>query len=429
MTAMLPGQHAAADWDVDRGTPGPVTYGELMDAARVCGAQAQRAIASNAFADAEAARSVLASRARLLTGIAQHAESVIGDLVVQAWRDGAPSRRGVDGRDPRVRSALAWLDVLAAHAPTGQPDATDPGTRHPAAGVLLDRARVLVAAASDLLASHRDPHGELRPTGSPVLGGADPLGLLSASVRLAAMVGPVEPLALRARQAGLPRGVIDAALPLADPVTAASWDLAAAIGFPASAVAPLAAHYARPDTTSPAAEWATRLDRIAARLRAHEARGRISARTLHDLAALGLVTSHVLATSTRGAPGIPATAPMSEATQRWRVLVAHLDPLRSTEPADRVIRGDVERLLAIAHPAATANLVDRRRLLAAIHAGVPTLDACSQVADRLLTASTDAWIPAKPRRAYLPDLHRPGHAAQPAPPAPTGFPEMGPTLA
>ncbi|MDP1878442.1 MAG: hypothetical protein Q8M17_12900 [Actinomycetota bacterium] len=421
------------------GSPWPVTYGELMDAARRHGAHAQHAIAGTALGGPDAAGDVLAARARLLGQIAHHAQAILGDSLVRAWRDGAPPRRGTDDRDPRMRSALAWLDTLTAAA--GQPPASTPASTSPAtaesgralAAVDLQRACVLVAAASDLVATHRDPDGTLRPTGSPALGSADILGVLAAPARLAAMVGPVEPLALRCRQAGLPRTTIDDALPLGDPVTAACWDLAAAIGFPSSAVAPLASHNARPDTSSPAAEWATRLDRIATRLRAHGSRGRISARTLHDLATLGLVTSHVLATSTRHDPDPPTLrAPtetrVSEVTHRWQVLAAHLEPLRSAQPADRVIRGDVERLLAIAHPAATTNQVDRRCLLAAIHAGLPTLDACSAVADRLMTASTDAWVPAKPRRPYLPDLHRPGHAARPAPPAPTGFPRIGPTL-
>jgi hypothetical protein len=269
------------------------------------------------------------------------------------------------------------------------------------------------------------------------MGATDAVVLLSAPARLAAMAGAGAPLALRCRQAGLTRDVIDNALPLGDPITTASWDLAAALRFPDSAVAPVTAHAAGPDTSSPAAEWRSRLDRIATRLRAAQSHGRVSVRTLHDVATLGLVTSHVLSTSTRqdsdlapDAPTSPVVDPVGgPVTKQWRALTAHLAPLRSTEPADRVIREDVERLLAIAHPGSTTDLAESRHLLQTIRASLSTLDACSAVADRLLNTSADAWVPAKPRRPYLPDLHRPGHAARAAEPPPTGFPRMGPTIA
>jgi hypothetical protein len=410
-----------------------------MDGARLCAARAQRAIASTAFADADAARYVLTARARLLAAVAHHGEATVGLLAVQAWRDSAPAHRGVEERDRRVMYALAWLDTLhrrAAGFDEQAPVAT-PVAGRPAAGVHLDRARVLVAAASDLIATHRGPDGALLPTAVPAVGAADAISLLSAPARLAAMAGAVEPLALRCRQAGLARDVIDNALPLGDPITAASWDLAAALRFPDSAVAPVTVHAAGPDTSSPAAEWRSRLDRIATRLRAAQSRGRVSVRTLHDVATLGLVTSHVLATSPRSnrdpapdTPASPALDPaLGPATQQWRALTAHLAPLRSTEPADRVIREDVDRILAIAHPGSTTDPAESRQLLQTIRASLPTLDACSAVADRLLATSADAWVPAKPRRPYLPDLHRPGHAARAAEPPPTGFPRMGPTIA
>jgi hypothetical protein len=401
-----------------------------MDGARMCIARAQRAIARTAFPDADAARYVLVSRARLLAEVAHHGDVTLGVGVVQAWRDSAPAFRGVEERDRRVRYALAWLDTLTPPA-AGLDDQRRPptaGSGRPVAGVHLDRARVLVAAASDLIATHRDPDGFLRPTASPGVGTSDAIGLLSAPARLTAMAAPVEPLALRCWQAGLPQATIDAALPLGETITVASWDLAAALRFPDSAVAPVTAHAAGVDTSSPAVEWGSRLDRVATRLWAAEARGRISVRTLHDLATLGLVTSHVLTTSTRDEPDPTAPLVLGPVTEQWRALTAYLAPLRSTQPADRVIRADVDRLLAIAHPVSSTDPLARHRLVNAMRAGLPTMDACAVVADRLMAASTDVWIPAKPRRPYLPDLHRPGHAAHPAPRAPSGFPRMGPTL-
>ena len=420
----------------------PVTHGELVDAARLCAARAQRTLARTAFADAEAARYVLAARARLLTAIAHHGEVTLGAGVVQAWRDSAPAPRGVEERDPRVRAALAWLDTLTGSTGPDSDQPPVPASGRPVAGVHLDRARALVAAASDLIATHRDPNSVLRPTASPNLGVVDAVSLLAAPARLAALAAPVEPLALRCRQAGMPAAAIDAALPLGDPITVASWDLAAALRFPTSAVAPITVHAAGVDTSSPATEWGSRLNRIASRLRAREAHGRISVRTLHDLATLGLVTSHILTTHTHLSTGeTPPPAGLGRVTEQWRALAGHLAPLRSTQPADRVIHADVDRLLTIAHPGTathrgaatspgmTIDPVARAGLVAAMRVGLPTLDACAAVADRLLAASTDAWIPATARRPYLPDLHRPGRAARPAPPAPTGFPRMGPTLA
>lgn len=434
MTTPSPPSAPATD-DVP-GSSVPVTYGELMDGAQLCAARAQRAIARNAFPDADAARYVLNARARLLAAVAHHGEVTVGPLVVQAWRDSAPAHRGIEQRDRRVLGALAWLDTLptAAIGFDHQTPVVAPESGRPPAGVHLDRARALVAAASDLIATHRGPDGALLPTAVPAMGAADTVSLLSAPARLAAMAGAGEPLALRCRQAGLTRDVIDNALPLGDPITAASWNLAAALRFPDSAVAPVTAHAAGPDTSSPAAEWRSRLDRIATRLRAAQSHGRVSVRTLHDVATLGLVTSHVLATSNSlrapDTPASPALGPVGgPVTEQWRALTAHLAPLRSTEPADRVIREDVDRLLAIAHPGSTTDPAQSRQLLQTIRASVPTLDACSTVADRLLATSADAWVPAKPRRPYLPDLHRPGHAARAAEPPPTGFPRMGPTIA
>ena len=116
-------------------SPVPVTYGELMDGARLCAARAQRAIARTPFADAEAARYVLTARSRLLTAVAHHAEVALGTGVVQAWRESAPASRGVEERDRRVRYALAWIDSLASSSATlddrDGPRRRSPGGRSP----------------------------------------------------------------------------------------------------------------------------------------------------------------------------------------------------------------------------------------------------------------------------------------------------------
>ena len=104
-------------------------------------------------------------------------------------------------------------------------------------------------------------------------------------------------------------------------------------------------------------------------------------------------------------------------------------PLRSVQPHDRVLRHDVQRMLHLARPVTTAaHPNEQRALLDAVAASVPAMNACSALAERALARSSDVWIPAAPRRPYLPDLHQAGHAARPAPPAPTEFPRMGHTL-
>ena len=70
---------------------------------------------------------------------------------------------------------------------------------------------------------------------------------------------------------------------------------------------------------------------------------------------------------------------------------------------------------------------DKERLLDAVAASVPSMDACAAIADRLLAGSTDAWIPARPRPAYLPDRHLPGQAASRAPPLAASWPRTGPS--
>ena len=152
--------------------------------------------------------------------------------------------------------------------------------------------------------------------------------------------------------------------------------------------------------------------RVHARLHRHTHGGHVSVRTLHDIARLGLATSHVLATSGQRDP-----ATQSAVTDHWRSVLDHLDPLRSVQPHDRVLRHDVERMLHLARPATTAaHPNEQRALLDAVAASVPAMNACSALAERALARSTDVWIPAAPRRPYLPDLHRPGHAARRAPP-------------
>ncbi len=257
--------------------------------------------------------------------------------------------------------------------------------------------------ATDLIATHHELNGALR-LGSPLSLAVGDLGsLLTSTTRLVAVVAPTEPLALRCREAGMTRSALDAHLPVGDRLLDDTWALARTLRFADSAVVELTV--ARPgiDADTPAEEWAQRMTRVHARLHRRVIGGRVSVRTLLDVARLGLVTSHVLDTS--GRRDHPAQAAI---TDQWRAVLADLDPLHSIEPLDRVLRHDVERMLHIARPSTGATFPTQwGALLATIEAMVPTMNACSDLAHQSRCHSTDAWVPAAPRRAYLRDVHAP----------------------
>jgi hypothetical protein len=390
----------------------PVTYGDLMDHARRSAHRGMNALAHAPLADSPAAAATLAARARLLAGLGQHATALIGAPRLEAWRAGTPHRHSPDHGSATVRAVLAWITALeSSHTSTPPLTSTLAGS---AAGHWA-RAAALVERASDLVATHHTPTGVTRP-GTPVaLAHGDVGPLLASTTRLVAVIAPTEPLALRCRQAGMTRTDLDRQLPVGDRLLDDTWGLARTLRFTHSAVADLTV--ARPgiDADTPADEWAQRMTRVHARLHRHVNHGRVSVRTLHDLARLGLVTSHVLATSGRRNPT------QAKVTDQWRAVLADLDPLHSIEPHDRVLRHDVDRLLHLARPASTSGL-DQDGLLDAIAASAPTMDACSALAAQALARSTDVWIPAAPRRSYLPDVHAPGHAARRAPPSTAPWP-------
>lgn len=413
-------------------TPGftdKVTYGELMDAARRAAHQGMNALARDRLPGAATAQATLTARARLLAGLGAHATALIGPVRVQAWRASAPHRHTSDARTPAVVAALAWIDALEARAGTldTNPDQTHAAGPTTGAGTSAlthwRQAAALVARASDLVATHRDPTGALRQGAPAELAQAGLGPLLATTTRLVTVVAGTEPLALRCREAGMPRAMLDAHLPVGDRLLDDTWALARTLRFADTAIADLT--LARPpiDATGPADEWTQRMTRVHARLHRHVTSGHVSVRTLHDIARLALVTSHVLDTS-----GRHDHAAQASVTDQWRTVLMHLDPLRGVTRPDRVLRHDVDRMLHLARPATTAaNPAQQQALLHAITASVPVVNACSALAERALARSTDTWTPAPPRRGYLPDLHQPGQAATRAPPLEAPWPRTGPT--
>lgn len=395
----------------------PAEYGELMAVAHEHAVRAGAEVQHAAFTDSREASEVLVARGRLLGAVAHHVEVVLGPVRVATWRAIRPVQSGADVPDAAGRipqAVVSWISALRTAADVSheaEPDGS--GDRDVNAAVVeLRAARDMVRAASDLIATHRGLDGALRPGAPFPLAAADLGGLLARAIDVACVIASNEPWALRAREAGVPRRELDRALPLDSPLRVHTQAVSQLLGDPVSTID--AVTVARPaiDTADPAIEWRLRTDRIRARMEQHAADGRVSARTLHDVASLTLVVHHVLTTSHRTDIARADMDPLAAAR-----LVTHLAPLRSAEPADPTIRADVQRLLDIAHPrrATTMDTGDRIRMLRAIEASVPTLAAAQATATRLATALTDAWIPARRLPGYLRSPHPPGRAVQPAP--------------
>lgn len=402
------------------------TYGELMDRARWHTIGALALLGRARFASPDDSRDAVRSRADLLTGLAAHARAVIGPAHLAALREHPVTRRTPDAVDPRVRHLLAWIDALSepsrrspstAHH-THDEDVRDTRVRGPVAAAYL-AATLAVATATDLVATHHDgTTGAARPWTPPQLAGPGYGPLVVEAARVAALAAAIEPLALRCREAGLTRSEVDLHLPLADQLVDATWSVAAEWRFPEPGIRDLTV--ARPPirTGDPAAEWTDRIHHVRNRMQAHQDTGHAGVRTLQDIARLGTVVSHILATSRPDAP-----AGQSAITATWRSITEYLAPLRSTEPADRTIRAHVERMLELARPAHTQDTPRARdRLLRAITDTTPVLDQCAAIADRLAAASTDLWIPATSTRPYLRSIRTGGLAARRPTEAPRAWP-------
>lgn len=401
----------------------PAEYGQLMAAAHQHATRARLTTQRAAFSGTHDASKVLEARRELLASFAHHVEVVLGPVQVATWAAIRPTEPP-PGRDGVPAAVASWIRALhdATANDTGAGmradgrGAIDMHRRRdvdPPAAAELRAAREMVRAAGDLIATHRGRDGGLRPGAAFPLAAPDVGGLLARAIGVASVVASNEPWAVRTHQAGVPRTIVDRALPLGSRLLEQTRELAGLLGDPESTID--AVTVARPaiDTSDPAVEWRLRTDRIRGCIEQHALDGRVSARTLHDIASLTLVVHHVLATS--GQPAL-ASADVAGAAQ----LAVHLAPLRSAEPADPVIRADIQRLLDLAHPSSTDCHADGRgRLLRAIGDSVPTITSSQQTATRLASATTDAWIPARRMPRYLRSPHPPGRAVQPAPTYPS----------
>lgn len=252
-------------------------------------------------------------------------------------------------------------------------------------------------AATDLALTHYDGPGRLRPDASPPLAHSNWGALTADCLRLVALAAAIEPLAQRCRQAGLTRTEVDHYVPLHDSLVDQTWTLAASWQFPDSGARDLTVAHPALRTGDPAAEWTDRMTGIHQQMREHHDRGRIGVRTLRDVARLGTVISHVLATS-----GKEGAAAQTRITTQWQALTDYLAPLRSTEPANDVIRDHVESMLDLASAShAPGTPAQRDRLVTAIASTTPIMDDCTAIAQSLMTTRNDLWLPPKPQRPYL----------------------------
>lgn len=383
-----------------------------MTAAHEHAVRARAEVQHAAFAGSRVAGEVLDARGRLLDAVAHHVEVAIGPVRVATWTAIRPVPPRTPTADPVPQAVVSWISTLrtAAHVSHEHvPDSSGSRDVH-AAVVDLRAARELVRAASDLIATHRGLDGALLPGAPFPLAATDLGGLVTRAIDVAGAIASNEPWALRAREAGVPRRELDRALPLDSPLRVHTQALSRLLGDLASTIDTITVARPAIDTTDPAIEWRLRTDRIRARIEHHAANGRVSARTLHDIASLTLVVHHVLTTNHPHDAAHAVMVPSAAAR-----LVAHLAPLRSAHPADPTIRADVLRLLDLAHPSTTPDTGDRVRILRAIEASVPTVDSAQLTATRLAATLTDAWVPARRLPGYLRSPHPPGRAVQPAP--------------
>ena len=372
------------------------TYGELMDTARLHAAAAHRQLQRSAFVDSRDALAAVDARGRLLRALAANARATLGPVRVDAVRDQQVTRHTPDVRTPRTLATLQWLDRLQA-VPVVDADTLEPATAVGTVTRSLRAARISVDAATDLALTHYDGPGRLRPDAAPPLAHSSWGALTADCLRLVALAAAIEPLAQRCRQAGLTRTEVDHYLPLHDDLVDQTWALAASWQFPDSGARDLTVAHPALRTGDPAAEWTDRMTGIHQQMREHHDRGRIGVRTLRDVARLGTVISHVLATS-----GKEDAAAQSRITTQWQALTEYLAPLRSTEPANDVIRDHVESMLDLASAASTTGSITQgERLVTAIASTTPVMDDCTAIAQALATTSNDLWLPPRPQRPYL----------------------------
>jgi hypothetical protein len=380
-----------------------VTYGDLMHDARRHVIDALASLRTAGLRSPDDARTILALRTGTLVALRRNATTALGPARTKAVLEHLhTSRHHPTPAHPDPAAVAAWLRTLPTddHTP-------DPKAGEPAAAVELRRAIALVNAASDLLATHTQPAGGLRPVADGTLATPSLGSVIAAPARLCALLGPTEPFALQARAAGLARDEVDELLPLVDPIEPATWTAMTANGFPPPSLDGVRVAHPAIRHGTPAVEWSDRLDRVTRRVLARERRGDLPARTAADIARLGLVTTRYLATT-----GDTTEVTLADTARSWATLLHQLSALRSLTPHDSVIRHDVQTMVDLTADQEPDDLAFAR----ALTHGLAAIGTCSRSVERQLTRSTDLW---SPPAVTVPNYLKPvfgstRHRAQPA---------------
>ncbi len=328
-------------------TAGRTTYRELTSLAARQVATAATALTTERFADAASARANLEAYWRLLGAIHGH-----------AWQLAGGTRRveGISASitpEPADRAAVRFIDTLARaarHSPDWEPAAATDS----AGASWLSAARAL-GTANDVLATHRDPHGQLRSPDAVLL--EDPRFRAAGYATLADLAITVaaadRDLALRSGQAGVPWREVARSLPDLEDMASTARDLARESAL-ATGGRTLDADLAtaRPGirTDDPVIELGDRIERLRqnAWQLTHQHHVGIDCLTEYAAAAV-IVHTHIAAHLAIGAAEPGEELPVHSMARRardaraaWAQIHLELRELRTATPGSAALRREVE---------------------------------------------------------------------------------------
>lgn len=346
---------------------GRTTYADLVHvAARRVGAAAAM-LAEERFPDAQLARAALEAYWGLLAAVHSHAWQLAGGTrrVEGIWASSAP--------EPHDRAAARLIDALspaARHVMARDVASAETGV----AGAWESASRAL-GAASDLLATHRDPRGVSRSPEGALL--EDPVFRASGYVGLASLCLTVtsaeRDLALRSGQAGVPWREVARQLP---DIAAAAHEARALVA--SSSLATSGVHHeigltvARPNirTSDPRVELGDRILRLRANAWSLSGAPHVGISALIEYAAAGVIVhTHLNAyladvgNARFGPQAAPAIDRAEHARRAWAEVHRGLRELRSATPGSAALRDDVSRIRDLCQ-----SVFPLRRDAAGIHA-------------------------------------------------------------
>jgi hypothetical protein len=325
---------------------GRTTYRDLTNLAARQVATAATSLTSERFADVTSARANLEAYWRLLGAIHGHAWQLVG---------GTRRVEGITASttpEPADRAAVRFIDTLA-RAAHHSPDRDRAGATDGAGASWLSAARAL-GAANDLLASHRDPHGQLRSPDGVLL--EDPRFRAAGYAALADLAITVaaadRDLALRSGQAGVPWREVARRLPDLEDMASTARDLARESTL-ATGGRTLDADLAtaRPGvrTGDPVIELSDRIDRLRQNAWQLTHQPRVGVDCLTEYAAVAVIVhTHVAAHLAIEAASQGQEPPVHSMARRardaragWAQIHMELRELRTATPGSAALRREV----------------------------------------------------------------------------------------